>query len=70
LSLLNRSIGAVAPRSWTLQEPEVESCEYQDDANIRRQPLPDAISEEHKIYTDYDRRHRQDVKYDGYLSAH
>jgi hypothetical protein len=50
--------GAVAPRSRTPQESEVESCEHQDDANIHCQPLPESVSEEHEIYTDYDGRHR------------
>jgi len=39
-------------------------------ANIHCQPLPESISEEHEIYTGYDGRHRQHVKYDGCLSAH
>jgi hypothetical protein len=51
------------------QKSEVESCEHQDNANIHRQSLPDSVSEEHEIYTDYDGRHRHHVKYDG-LSAH
>jgi hypothetical protein len=60
----------IAPCSWTLEEPEVESCEHQDNANIHCQPFPELVSEEHDIYTDYDGCHRDHVKHDSYLSAH
>jgi hypothetical protein len=62
--------GAIAPRSWTPEESEVESCEHQDNANIHCQPFPESVSEEHEIYTDYDGCHGHHVKHDSYLSAH
>jgi hypothetical protein len=57
-------------RSWTPEESQVESCEYQDSANIHNQPFPESVSEEREIYTDYDGRHRRHVNHDRYLSAH
>jgi hypothetical protein len=62
--------GRYAPCSWTPEESRVESCEHQDDANIRCQPFPESVSEEHEIYTDYDGCHRHHVKHNSYLSAH
>src|SRR5271163_4597 len=53
--------------SWTPEESEVEGTEHQDNANIHGQPFPEAASEEHEIYTDYDGCHRQHVKHDSYL---
>jgi hypothetical protein len=61
---------AVAPSSWMPQESQVESCERQDNANIRCQPFPESVSEEQEIYTDYDGCHRHHVKHHSYLSAH
>jgi hypothetical protein len=55
---------------WTIEKPQVESSEQQDNANIQHQPLPESVSEERKIQTDYDGCHRQYVKRDAYLSAH
>jgi hypothetical protein len=62
--------GGIAPCSWTPEESQVESCEYQDNANIHCQPFPESVSEEHEIYTDYDGCHRHHVKQDNYPSAH
>jgi hypothetical protein len=61
---------AIAPCSSTPKESQIESCEYQDNANIHCQPFPESISEEHAIYTDYDGYHSHHVKNDNYLSAH
>jgi hypothetical protein len=52
------------------EEPHVENCEHQYNANIHRQSFPDSVSEEHEIYTDYEGCHRHRVKHDSYLSAH
>jgi len=62
--------GAVAPCSWTPEESEVESSEHQDYANINRQPLPEPVSEEREVYTDYDGCHRHSVNQNSCLSAH
>jgi hypothetical protein len=31
------------------EESQVESCEHQDNANIRYQPFPESVSEEREI---------------------
>jgi hypothetical protein len=59
-----------APCSWTPEESQIESSEHQDNANIYCQSFPESVSEERKIYSDYDGRHRHHVKHDNYLSAH
>jgi hypothetical protein len=61
---------AIAPRSWTPEESQVESNEHQDNADIHCQPLPELVSEEHEIHADYDGHHRHHVKHDSYPSAH
>lgn len=61
---------AIAPCSWATEESKVESREHQDNANIHCQPLPESVSEEREIYTDYDGRHRRHIKHGSYLSAH
>jgi hypothetical protein len=61
----------VAPlRSWRHEESQVESSEHQDNANIHYQPLPEAVSEEDKIYTHYNSCHRQHVKHYNHPSVH
>jgi hypothetical protein len=56
--------------SWTPGKSQRECCEHHNNANIHLQPLPQSVSEEHEIYTDYDGCHRHHVKHDSYLSAH
>ena len=53
-----------------LKEPQVESCEHQDNPNIHCQPFPEPVFEERKIYTDYHGCDRNRVKRDSYLPAH
>jgi hypothetical protein len=62
--------GVIAPYSWTPEESEVESYEYQNNAHIHCQPFPESVSEDHDIHTDYDGYHRHQVKHDSYLFAH
>jgi hypothetical protein len=62
--------GATAPCSWTPEEPQVETYEYQDNANIHCQPFPESVSEEHEIYTNDEGYHGHHVKHGSYLSAH
>jgi hypothetical protein len=59
-----------APWSWIPEKSQVESGEYQDNANIHSQPFPESAFEKYEIYTNYDGRHRQAVKHDSYLSVH
>jgi transposase len=61
--------GAVAPCSWAPEESRIESCEHQDNANVRYQPFPESVSEEREIYTDYDGYHCHHVKRDSDLST-
>ena len=42
------------PRSWTLQEPEVEAREYQDNSNVHYQALPEEVPEEQDVHADHD----------------
>jgi len=56
--------------SWTAEESEVESREYQDDANVHGQPFPEVVSEERDIDTDNNRHHCHAIKHDSDLSAH
>jgi len=48
-----------SPCSETPQESEVEGCEHQDNSQVRRQPLPEAVFEEQQIDRD-DHGHHQD----------
>jgi hypothetical protein len=52
------------------EEPQVESPEHQDDANIRHQPFQESVSKEQQIYTDDDGCHCHHVKRDNYPAAH
>jgi hypothetical protein len=56
--------------SWTPEESQVESYEYQDDANIHCQSFPESISEECEIYADDDGHHRHHVEHPDYPTAH
>ena len=58
------------PTSWTPQESQVERGEHQHDSNIHNQPFQESVSEENKVYTDYDGYHRHHLKHNSYLSAH
>ena len=52
------------------EESQVERSENQDNSNIHHQPFPESVSEEHEVYSDYNRCHRDHVQRDSYLSAH
>jgi hypothetical protein len=57
-------------RSWTLQEPEIERREYQDNSDVYYQPLPELVPEEQDVHADHDGYQREHVKHDGCLSSH
>jgi hypothetical protein len=42
-------------RSWTLQEPQVERREHQDDPDVHHQPLPEPVPEEQAARSSADR---------------
>ena len=52
------------------EEPQIEGRKRQDDAGISHQPLPEQMSEEHEIYSDYDGYHRGNAEDDNQLSVH
>ena len=59
--------------SGTLQEPEIERPEYQDDPDVRCQPLPHVLTpEEQDVHTDHDDYQREHVQHDhdGCLPSH
>ncbi len=57
-------------RSWTLQEPEIERREDQDNSDVYYQPLPELVPEEQDVHADHDGYQREHVKHDGCLSSH
>lgn len=59
-------------RSWTLQEPEVERDEHQDNPDVCYQALPDLVlvPEEQDVRADHDGYHRERVERDGCLPSH
>jgi len=61
---------SVAVRSWTLQEPQIERREHQDNSDVHHQPLPEPVPEEQDVHADHDGHHREHVDYDGCLSSH
>jgi hypothetical protein len=64
-----RGACAVAPCSWAPEESRIESCEQQDNTNVRYQPFPESVSEEREIHTHYDGYHCHHVKRDSDLST-
>ena len=70
----NRVVTGVMPLrrlcSWTLQEPEIERREYQDDSDVDYQPLPDVVPEEQDVRADHDGYQRDHVKHDDCASSH
>src|SRR6516164_4274300 len=57
-------------RSWALHEPPIERPEYQDNADVHYQPLPEVVPEEQDVHADHDGYQREHVKHDGCLSSH
>jgi hypothetical protein len=55
---------AAALCSRTPEESQVEGCEHQDDADIRDEAFPEAVSEEREVRTDDDGDHSYHVKND------
>jgi hypothetical protein len=58
------------PRSCTLQEPQIERREHQDNPDIYYQPLPEVVPEEQDVRADHDGYQREHVKHDDCLSPH
>jgi hypothetical protein len=57
-------------RSWTLQKPQIDRREHQDDSDVYYQPLPELVLEEQDVHADHDGYQHEHVKRDGCLSSH
>src|SRR5215469_8412668 len=57
-------------RSWTLQEPQIERHEHQDNSDVHYRPLPEPVPEEQDIHADHDGYQREQIKQDSCLSSH
>jgi len=58
------------PCSWTLQKPQTERREHQDNSDVYDQPLPEVVPEEQDVHADHDGYQREHVEHDGCLSSH
>jgi hypothetical protein len=57
-------------RSWTLQEPQIDRREYQNNSDVNDQPNPELVPEEQDVHADHDGYHREHVKRSGYPVSH
>ena len=57
-------------RSCTLQEPQIERHEHQDNPDVHYQPRPELVPEEQDVNANHDAYHREHVKHVGCLSSH
>jgi hypothetical protein len=72
---VQRSLGSwvvdnSAPQSWAFDESEIKRCEYQDDAHIHRQPLPQPVPEEQHIGRDHHDHHQGYVERNRRVASH
>src|SRR4029077_4595349 len=58
------------PAQGTLQEPEIERPEHQDNPDVCYQPPPGLVPEEQDVRTDNDGDQREHVQHDGCPSSH
>jgi hypothetical protein len=56
--------------SWLLQQSQIEGPEYQDNADVHYQPLPEPVPEEQDVNPDHNGYQREHVKQDDRLSFH
>ena len=59
-----------ASGSFSLQEPQVERREHQDNPDVHRQALPEPMPEEQDVDADHDGYQREHVKHDACLPSH
>ena len=64
------AVSSSEPRSWTLQEPQTECREHQNNPDVHHQPLPEPVPEEQDVHPDDDGYQRENVKHDSCLSFH
>jgi hypothetical protein len=56
--------------SWTLQEPQTERREHQDNPDVYYQSLPEPVPEEQDVHANDDGYEREHVKHDGCVFSH
>jgi hypothetical protein len=57
-------------RSGTLQEPQIDRREYQDNSDVYYQPLPEVVPKEQDVHADHDDGYQcEHVQHDGCLSS-
>jgi len=61
---------SAASRSCSLQEPQIERREQQDNSDVYDQALPEQMPEEQDVRTDHDGYQREHVKHDACLPSH
>jgi hypothetical protein len=71
-----RSAGPAVParvtrlESRTLQQPQVERREHQDDPDVHHQSLPEPVPEEQDVHADHDGHHHEHVERDSSPASH
>jgi hypothetical protein len=66
-----RSLGSSgASRSCSLQEPQIERREHQDNPDVYHQALPEPMPEDQDVHADHDGYQREHVKHDACLPSH
>src|SRR5262245_27958879 len=61
---------AAAASSSTLQEPQIERSEHQDNSDVHHQPFPEPVLKEQDVHADNHGYQREHVKHDDCLSSH
>jgi hypothetical protein len=57
-------------RLSTIQEPQIERPEYQDNSDVYYQPLPEEMPEEQDVHANHDGYHHEHVKHADCPSSH
>jgi hypothetical protein len=57
-------------RSCSLQEPQIERREHQDNPDVYHQALPEPMPEDQDVHADHDGYQREHVKHDACLPSH
>jgi hypothetical protein len=59
-----------ASRSSSLQEPQIERSEHEDNPDVYHQALPEPMSEEQDVHADHDGYQREHAKHHACLPSH
>ena len=57
-------------RSCSLQEPQIERREHQDNPDVYHQALPEPMPEEQDVHADHDGHQHEHAKHDDCLPSH